>query len=308
MTVDISRRTILGRFGLGGLGTALIALPLSELVAKSAPLPPRTVILPVAAGRTSRVTHWQARVKRGTILFSHGALSSPLKYDPLILPWVAAGFDVWAPLHVDSTDHPDTKSFPGLTSWRARIEDMRALSNHVGGSDYIAAGHSYGGLTALMLGGAEAIIPDGVTGPLRDPKAKAVVAFSPPGANPGLIDGAGYAGLAVPALIETGTKDTLPARNGMAVDPASWKNHLLAYDSAAPGHDRYALVLDGVDHYFGGLICSPEKPGPRQTVQLDQAVALSLNFINGYGAGSKRAIRALNSRLSDNGPVVLRKK
>lgn len=293
---------------LGAVGSVAAVLPLSGLLAKTALPGPETIDVPTVTGRISRVTHWRARVKRGTILFSHGALSSPAKYDALILPWVAAGFDVWAPLHVDSTDHPDTKSFPGLTSWRARIEDMRALSAHVGGNGYIAAGHSYGGLTALVLGGAEAVIPEGVTGPLRDPKVTAVVAFSPPGLAAGLIDGPGYSALAVPAFIETGTIDILPARPGQVVDPLSWKGHLLAYDSAKPGHDRYALVLDNVDHYFGGLICSPERPGPRQSAQMGQALPLSVHFLLGYGAGSRSDIKALNAKLKATGPVALQRK
>lgn len=298
-----TRRTL-----LGAIATFAAALPISGLIAKTVVRGPQTVEIRTVTGRISRVSYWKALAKRGTILFSHGALSSPAKYDAMILPWVAAGFDVWAPLHVDSTDHPDTKSFPGLTSWRARIEDMRALSRHVGGRDYIAAGHSYGGLTALVLGGAKAVVPEGVTGPLRDPKAIAVVAFSPPGHAPGLIDGAGYAALAVPALIETGTKDLPPARPGQVVDPAAWKGHLLAYDSATAGGDRYALVLDGVDHYFGGLICSPELPGPKQVAQMEQAVPLSISFLKGYGARSAADVKALNRRLGARGPVVLTRK
>ena len=302
--IDIpSRRALLGL-----IGATLTLAPAARTLAASPAALPTIIDVKTAGGRISRVSHWRAPTRRATILFSHGAMSSPAKYDPLILPWVAAGFDVWAPLHVDSTDHPDTKAFPGLASWAARIEDMRALSAHVGGHGHIAAGHSYGALTALTLGGAQAVVPEGITGSLRDPRTIAVVAFSPPGLAPGLIDGAGYAGLSVPALIETGTLDTPPARPGVTVDPDSWKGHLLAYESAAAGHDRFALILDGVDHYFGGLICSPERPGPRQSVQMRQAVALSLQFLRGYGSGSSSARAALIGRLADSGPVVLKRK
>lgn len=305
MMNPVSRRAALGMIGAG-----LIAAPMRRSIAAASTTSPTLVDIETTSGRISRVTHWRASIMRGTItrgtiLFSHGAMSSPAKYDPLILPFVAAGFDVWAPLHVDSTDHPDTSLFPGLASWGARIEDMRALSAHVGGSGHIAAGHSYGGLTALTLGGAQAVIPEGVTGPLRDPRTRAVLAFSPPGLAPGLIDGAGYAGLAVPAFIQTGDKDFPPGPLEGAVDPAAWKQHLLAYDSAKTGGDRYALILDGVDHYFGGLICSPERPGPRQSTQMQQAVTLSLQFLRGYGTGSARARAALDGALIDTGPVAL---
>ncbi|WP_140851877.1 alpha/beta hydrolase family protein [Sphingomonas glacialis] len=291
---------------LGLLGSGLATFPAMRLSAKAPSSAPVVVALTTATGRISMVTHWKARRTRGTILFSHGAASAPSKYDPLILPWVAAGYDVWAPLHVDSKEHPDTKKFVGLASWRARIEDMRALSAHVGTGPRIAAGHSYGALTALTLGGAAAIVPEGLSGPMNDPRVSAVVAFSPPAPMAGLITAEGYATLAVPALIETGDKDLLAGK--ASADPQSWKGHLTAYDAAAPGGDRYALVLAGVNHFFGGLICWLDQPGPPQTAQLETAATLAGLFIEAYGTKSASARRALDARLRDAGPVILRRK
>lgn len=261
--------------------------------------------LPTADGRTTHVSIWRAvGWRRGTILFSHGAQSAPGKYQPLTEPWTEAGFDVLCPLHVDSTDHPDTAHYQGLASWAARIEDMRALAQHVKDPHYVAAGHSYGALVALTLGGATAVRPPGVLGPLRDPRVRAVLAFSPPGSTPTLIDAAGYATLAVPALIQTGSRD-IPPR---AAASDGWKQHLLAYDAAAAGGNRYALVLEGADHFFGGLICWLDQPGPPQRVQIERAAELSVLFLNGYGAGKRIARRALDSRLADDGPTILRRK
>lgn len=277
--MEVDRRTTLGL--IGSLVVAGFAQPA---------MAQDIVALPTPKGRTVSVSRWAAKRRRGTILFSHGALSSPLKYRALIEPWVAQGWDVWAPLHVDSTDHPDTKSFAGLASWPARIEDMRTLAAHVGTRRYVAAGHSYGALVALTLGGATPTPPKGIDGPLRDLRAVCAVAFSPPGPNMGLIGAEGYATLAVPAFIQTGTKD-VPL--GMT-DPLGWRDHLIAYEAPAPGGSRYAMVLDGADHYFGGLICRPELPGPKQTEQLSRAVAASSLFLAGYGAGNRRAVAALN--------------
>ena len=263
-----------------------------------------TIDVPTADGRACAVTVWRAPHRRGTILFSHGALSAPGKYTALILPWVAAGFDVWAPLHVDSTDHPDTKNYAGLASWPARIEDMRALAAHVGKGRYVAAGHSYGALVALTLGGAAPARPAGVSGPLADPRVAAAVAFSPPGPGIGLIDAAGYAALAVPAFIETGTTDLPPAAPGApSSEPDAWRTHLAAYDATAPGDDRYALVLDGADHYFGNLICRPERAVAPQRAQLDLAVARSRAFLRGYGLGDGRARRTL-AAMASVGPAT----
>jgi predicted alpha/beta-hydrolase family hydrolase len=266
---------------------------------------PTTRMLRTAGGRAVAVSAWQPRGRRrGTILFSHGAASAPWKYARLIDPWVAQGWEVLAPLHVDSTDHPATKAYPGMLSWAARIEDMRLLSETVRGP-YLAAGHSYGGLTALTLGGAAATVPEGIAGGLRDAKAKAVLAFSPPPPLPGLIAAEGYATLAVPALVQTGTRDLWSAA---PPGPDAWRGHLAAFEAAAAGGDRYGLVLEGVDHYFGNAICRPELPGPPQLARLGDAVALSLLFADAFVHGEGRARRDLDARVTDAGPVVLRRK
>jgi hypothetical protein len=112
----------------------------------------------------------------------------------------------------------------------------------------------------------------------------------------------GYATLAVPALIETGDLDLPP---GAPAGSDAWKGHLTAYDAAAPGHDRYALVLDGVDHLFGGAICWLDRPGPPQTRQLKIASDLSCLFIDAYGRHDRAALAMLDARLTEAGPVKL---
>lgn len=261
-------------------------------------------VLTTPDGRAVELWRWAAAGgRRGTIAFSHGALSAPWKYDKLLRPWTAAGYDILAPLHVDSADHPRTKEFAGLASWKARIEDMRVVSQAISDERFIAAGHSYGALTALTMGGAQAMMPDGVSGTQREFRAAAVVALSPPGISPPLIDASGYAGLAVPALIQTGDRD-VPIGS---TDQAGWRGHLAAYDAARTGGDRYALVLDGVDHYFGGLICR-EIDAVRQTAQLANAIELSTLFMNGFLGGDARARGALDGRISPGGPVQLTRK
>ncbi len=260
--------------------------------------------LTTASGRQSSVSVWHSRGRsRGTILFSHGAASSPNKYRDLVDAWTRAGYEVWAPLHVDSIEHPETARYTGFASWTARIEDMRALAMHVAARKVIAAGHSYGALVALTIGGVNAEQPAGVAGPLRIGKVQAVIAFSPPAPVPGLITAEGYKTLAVPALIQTGDRDNPP---GTPAD--GWNLHLIPYQSAAAGGHRYALVLAGVDHYFGGGICKFDVPGPAQTAQLHTAAEISTIFLDAYGANQSRARKALTARLSDTGTVILRTK
>jgi hypothetical protein len=219
----------------------------------------------------------------GRIQFSHGFASAPRHYMPMIAAWVAAGYAVDAPLHMDSREHPARSSLQGMDGWAARIHDMRALSaSH--GAPHATIGHSYGGLTALAMGGASAFRPDGIEGPLRDDRTVCAVAFSPPGPLAPLIEEAGYGSIAVPAFIQTGTRD-VPASS--AADPESWRSHLAAFTAGSGRGDRYALVLEGVDHYFGGLIGDPAMTGPDRSIDLNTAIAGSLTFLASHGpAGS----------------------
>lgn len=290
--LDLTRRHILA-------GT--LALGASSIVG-AMPLVAKSFDLRGPDGRTISVREWQpTRGQRGLILFSHGAASSPRFYEAIILPWVEAGYRVLAPLHVDSLEHPETAKFPGFASWKARIEDMRALSAHVGARPWIAAGHSYGGLLALTLGGAQAVPPPDVSGPLADSQVSAVIAFSPPAPIAAMITEQGYATLKVPALIQTGTADLVPGMTG----PEGWSGHLAPFSAAVPGGHRYALVLDGVDHYFGGAICRLDRPGPKQTERLADANRITALFLKGFAEQSRRSRTRLDALLAEHGPVRL---
>lgn len=283
MTHDMTRRSLIGSaLVLGAMAhwPALANVPIAKVL---------DIALPT--GRICRTWLYEPRGRAvGSLFFGHGAASAPWKYEALFAHWTRAGYRVLAPLHVDSTDHPDRASFAGLAGWAARIEDMRGVTATITDKHYVAAGHSYGAMAALALGGAKPLLPEGATGSMADVRVQLVLAFSPPGAMPPLIDAAGYAGLAVPALIQTGTADIPPGAPG-------WEGHLLAYETAETGGDRFALVLDGVDHYFGGAICRPELPGPKQSAQLDRAAALSVQMLKGWAQGSKTARKAVIASL-----------
>lgn len=292
-----SRRSLLAAGG--ALAAAAATGPL-----RAAPARPASRRLRTADGRAVAVTEWRPQGRPlGTILFSHGAGSAPWHYDPLIAPWVAAGWRVIAPLHVDSREHPDTAKFPGLASWKARIEDMRLLVAELAGRAFVAAGHSYGGLVALTLGGARPVVPQGLARPLVPRLARAVIAFSPPAPIPVLVTAEGYGALEVPALVQTGTLDVMP---GMAAD--GWRGHLAPYEAAAPGGARYGLVIEGANHYFGGTICDMSQPGPPQWAQLDLAARYAGLFLAGFGADDAAARTALDARLTEAMPAALRRR
>lgn len=302
----IDRRQLLGA-ALASAGGLLLS---GKAQGSSRTLKAHRLQVKAAEGRTVEISDWRpSRRARGLILFSHGAGSAPLFYEAVIGAWVERGWRVLAPLHVDSAAHPDTAKFPGLASWKARLEDMQALSAYVGQRPWVAAGHSYGGLVALTLGGAAAVPPQGFAGRPDDPNVRAVVALSPPAPTPVLITAEGYSALRVPALVQTGTLDVPQMPKGMAPLPAdSWHGHLAAFEAASTGLERYALILEGVDHYFGGAICRYDLPGPRQLERLNDACRISGLFLDGLGAGDHRAKRELDGAVAEAYPVRLLRK
>jgi len=213
------------------------------------------------------------------LLFSHGANSAPAKYDRLTSSWAAAGYVVAAPLHADSPDHPGGGKVDQRQSWSYRIDDIRLLIDRFAGiarvtgcriaADRIAAtGHSYGALIAQALGGARI---DGASS-ARDPRVRAVVAFSPPGPVSGYIAADAWSTSAVPMLVQTGTADILPT-----IAP-KWEAHRVSFDRAT-GVPRVLFVGEGVDHYFGNIIGRPERQAPPAEAAFEDAVELSRRFL-----------------------------
>jgi predicted alpha/beta-hydrolase family hydrolase len=229
--------------------------------------------LTLADGRAVPLRTWQPAGKpRALIAFSHGANSRPDKYDRLCERLAAAGHRVVAPLHADSPDHPGGGKIAREDGIPMRLADMRAILATADGAPTIAAGHSYGALIAQMLGGAGTTPAEAV---------KAVVAWSPPGPFPPAITAGTWKTLARPQLVVTGTADTLPM---MA---PTWDVHRVSFD-VAPG-PSVLFVGDGVDHYFGNIICRPERPDAPQTAQFDDAVAVTLAFLDKVLAGKPLA-------------------
>ena len=264
----IGRRAVIAGAG----ATALLARPALALARE---VGVTSTDLPLAVGsRSTRLTRVEREGgrKRGVVLFSTGHGSWPERYMLLTHRLALDGWVVLAPLHVDSMHHPDRASFSFHQSFPERLADMRATQAYaardLADRPVIAAGHSFGTLTALCLGGALATM-----GSFRDPAVKAVLGFSTPGRIPGLIGPAAYAGVQVPVMIVTGTADTVP---GFVTDPA---DHLFAAETVPT--DSYALVVEGADH---GLVASPAFARVAPAVDL---------FVSAYGSGDGAARQRL---------------
>ncbi len=237
------------------LASLLLALSLGFAVAvpglaRTLPQPnvvssgPTHVELAAPDGRKIDVSVWLATDERGVIVFSHGAGGRPEAYSRIITEWMAAGFSVVAPLHVDSQSHPDRTAFDGPTSFFARIADLSVVRGYVktahSGRPLIAAGHSYGSLLSMMAGGATTAV-----GPQGDPAIRAVIALSSPGNIPGLVTPATWASLTTPTLMITGDADLV---DGIV---ANWRDHRSPFD-LSPAGGKLLLVFAGGDHSLVG--------------------------------------------------------
>ena len=217
--------------------------------------------------------------------FSHGANSRADKYENLCRPLAAMGFVVVGITHADSPDHPGGGKIQMTRGSAMRLQDMRALIRRRAewGGDpnakVIAAGHSYGALIAQILAGARVDAED--TGPApEDADVLAALAYSPPGQWTG-IPANSWQTVNKPMLVQTGTADVLP---GLA---DVWEKHRLSFDTTpAPAA---LFVGEGVDHYFGNLICRPERTQAPQRVQLDSAITVTEAFLKLVQAGQPLA-------------------
>lgn len=260
--------------------------------------------LAASDGRTVsyRVT-WPrgARGPLGLALLSHGANGSLDGLDKLATA-LAADRVVAAPLHVDGAAHPMAGKVAREAVTALRLDDMRLLLDRSAAIERLtgvrldrgriaAAGHSYGALIAQALGGAEIGMPGQPMRGHRDPRVRAVVAFSPPGPIAGYFSADGWAKIAVPMLVVTGTADVLPM-----IAP-TWEAHAVSYDATTvPGSVLWAGT--GVDHYFGNLIQRPERQAPDQRAGFEAATALARAFLEARVDGDRTAARWL----ADGGP------
>lgn len=241
------------------------------------PLPDPTVAEVTEAGVPLRLwlpasLHERSRA----VAFSHGANANARKYDELSVRLAAEGHAVAAVLHRDSPDHPSGTAPGREEGWRLRLAEMRAalahLERRVPGRPMVAAGHSYGALVAQALGGARTEWADD-GGPVPDPRVARILAFSPPGPLPGFVTAGGFARIARPMLVVTGTADVLP------VIAPTWEAHRASFEAATVS-PRWLWVGDGVDHYFGNRIGRPERADDAdQAALFEAAVETALAFL-----------------------------
>ena len=228
------------------------------------------------------------------ILFSHGNWSDRHSYDRLIEHWVAHGYVVIAPDHLDCCGMArgifNSLRYGNLGLIQARVDDLRrllddlpqleeavpALKGKIDAQRIALAGHSFGAFSAQQFGGAAALDPDsGQYHDALDSRVSAIVALSPPGPMFDEITAESWRGLTTATLMTTGTWDSEPTFW------PDWRDHLMSFESAVPG-DKYALVVEGADHYLGNLICRTDREQPPQEDALTMVHIATTAFLDNY--------------------------
>ena len=228
------------------------------------------------------------------LLFSHGNWSDKDSYDRVIEHWVSHGYTVIAPNHLDCCSAVagifNSLRYGQVGLIDARIADMSRVLQALPQIEQLVpefsrkadtrrlalTGHSFGAFTAQQFGGARAFDPDSEQyQSYLDPQVKAVVALSPPGPMFDTITAESWLTLETPTLISTGTWDVQPSFW------PDWRMHLMSWETAVPG-DKYALVVDGADHYLGNLICRTQLEAAPQEDALQMLQIASTAFLDAY--------------------------
>lgn len=215
------------------------------------------------------------------LVLSHGANGT---LDGLVLfqRSLTRGRIVAAPRHPDSEANPDLAKVDRPKVFGQRIADMklvldasagieRLTSKRIDRTRIAAGGHSFGALIAQALGGAKVGAP---ARDWRDARITRVIAFSPPGPIPGYADAAGWAAMAVPQFVQTGTADVVPMMAPI------WQAHMASFDAASV-RGSALWVGHGVDHYFGNRIQRLSRAAPDQGAAFARAVDLADAFLRG---------------------------
>lgn len=205
------------------------------------------------------------------IVFSHGFGGSMDSYAPLVDFWVAHGFVVVAPTHLDSRTlnvTPEDPRYPEI--WRFRIEDLTrvldqldlieaavpGLAGRLDRSRIATAGHSWGAQTASMLLGARILDAEGVPGrDMSDPRIRAGVLLAVPGTGGADLTPFAaqhfsfmtpdFANMTTPALVVAGDRD----QSALTVRGPDWFTDAYAL---SPG-SKSLLTLFGAEHSLGGV-------------------------------------------------------
>lgn len=200
------------------------------------------------------------------IVLSHGTFSNRNRYDRIGEFWAGQGYVVMVPQHIDA-DYGVKPSGYGVMQGvvRTRVADMSlvldsladielavpGVAGKIAGDEYVAAGHSIGTQVALLATGARYRAAfNGEEMASSEDRFRALILANDPG-KMRLMPADTWTASAVPTFMTTGTDDYgLMGSRGPPTEGQTENLTSAAYADVM----RYELLLEGGDHYFGGLI------------------------------------------------------
>jgi predicted dienelactone hydrolase len=261
------------------------------------------------------VTYPGGAGKFPVILYSHGDGGNGGDARPLARFWATRGYVVLAPSHRDA---PSAKNLADPKAWETRARDLAflidalpeveqrvpALAGKLDSGKLGVGGHSYGAYTAGLLAGASVAPPKGSKTPAEkaasfaDPRPKAFLLLSPPGAGVRGWTSGSWSNVDRPLLLVTGSRDG----SSKGQEP-SWRFD--AFRLSPPG-DKFCLFLRGGSHMsFMGRYAEPGAtlsgrgkgaPSAEEEVAIFKDVkAVSVAFWDDYLRGDAAAKAFLDS-------------
>ncbi|MEJ2139326.1 MAG: dienelactone hydrolase family protein [Gammaproteobacteria bacterium] len=256
------------------------------------------------------------------VVFSHGAFCYPQQYRNITDFWVSHGYVVILPNHLDSPNRGKLKPQEISQLLDARVRDMSfvldalpeieaqipELAGRIDADKAAVAGHSFGGMIAMVKSGLHMQQADGtVQTSWADPRFRAAVVMSGVGQvgpdarlpQQAFMSADAFNGLTGPLIANGGTLDEGNVGTG-EIYPWQWR--MSPYTLAPPG-DKYSLILQDADHYLGGLICRDNRGGPDDPAGVAVVRAAQTAFLDAYLKDDRAAGRWLRtadfSELSD---------
>ena len=259
-----------------------------------------------------RISYPVGKTRFPVIVFSHGNGSKGDMYKGFTDYWASHGYVVIQPTHMDSTslgfktkrDNMREMYQQMLQVTDTRRQDMSFiidsldlietivpdLEEKLDRTKLVAAGHSMGAATAMIVAGMTLLNPmDGYAETSDETRFKVLLMISDPGTMT-LMPKEPWKGVRVPTLISTGTKDFSDVGSGRINAPFKYKIPDSFTRSLSPHH--YVLI-EGADHYLGGLICRNDVPGPAEHEALRIAAATSTTFLDAYVKNDLNAWRSM---------------
>ena len=259
-----------------------------------------------------RISYPVGKTRFPVIVFSHGNGSKGDMYKGFTDYWASHGYVVIQPTHMDSTslgfktkrDNMREMYQQILQVTDTRRQDMSFivdsldlietivpdLKDKLDRTKLVAAGHSMGAATAMIVAGMTLLNPmDGYAETSDETRFKVLLMISDPGTMT-LMPKEPWKGVRVPTLISTGTKDFSDVGSDRIKAPFKYKIPDSLTRSLSPHH--YVLI-EGADHYLGGLICKTDVPGPPQHEALRIAAATSTTFLDAYVKNDLNAWRSM---------------